>query len=130
MMFDDGGYPAVHGTRRAGADLITFHGGKRAFLSETFAMLELRVKLYMLVGKLEIALDLEWEDWMTAAWPLGPRGLRLVFKQSGCWMLMRRGEVEESDRVGINLMGCYFGLGGKLLFRNKCVAGGRLEPVL
>ena len=45
--------------------------------------LELRVKLFMLVGKLEIALDPEWEDRMTPAWPLGPRGLRLVLKQRG-----------------------------------------------
>ncbi|KAI5361769.1 putative cytochrome P450 [Septoria linicola] len=67
--------------RRARAEFITFHGGRRACLGERFALLQLKVTLSTLVRHLRWELDPSWPDRMTPAGPLAPRGLRLKFEQ-------------------------------------------------
>ncbi|KAJ5581282.1 hypothetical protein N7450_007583 [Penicillium hetheringtonii] len=64
---------------KAHAEFISFHGGSRACLGERFTLLQMRVTLCALVRSFQWELDPEWEDRMTAAGPLHPRGLRLVF---------------------------------------------------
>ncbi|KAK3291771.1 cytochrome P450 [Chaetomium fimeti] len=48
--------------RRARGEFISFHGGKRACLGERFAMFEMRVTLWVLVGRFRWSLDPGWED--------------------------------------------------------------------
>lgn len=67
--------------RRARAEFISFHGGQRACLGERFALLQLKVTLYVLVKSLRWKLDPAWPDRMTPAGPLCPRNLHLVFEQ-------------------------------------------------
>ncbi|KAL8347657.1 hypothetical protein RB601_002970 [Gaeumannomyces tritici] len=66
--------------RRTRGEFISFHGGKRACLGEKFALLEMRVTLWLLVGRFRWALDPTWPDRMTPAGPLYPRALKLVFE--------------------------------------------------
>ncbi|KAL8382006.1 hypothetical protein RB595_006003 [Gaeumannomyces hyphopodioides] len=66
--------------RRTRGEFISFHGGKRACLGERFALLEMRVTLWLLVGRFRWALDPTWPDRMTPAGPLYPRALKLVFE--------------------------------------------------
>lgn len=47
---------------KARAEFISFHGGKRACLGEKFALLEMRVSLFVLVKQFSWALDPEWPD--------------------------------------------------------------------
>ncbi|KAK4626359.1 Cytochrome P450-DIT2 [Fulvia fulva] len=65
--------------QKARAELIRFHGGRRACLGEGFAMVELKVTVFMLVRWVRWSLDEGWEEKMTPAGPLAPRGLMLVF---------------------------------------------------
>ncbi|KAK4216312.1 cytochrome P450-DIT2 [Rhypophila decipiens] len=74
--------------RRARAEFISFHGGRRACLGERFAMLQMRVLLTVLVRQFRWWLDPTWVDRKTpvsgasscfSAGPLYPRALRLVF---------------------------------------------------
>lgn len=67
--------------RRARAEYISFHGGRRACLGERFALLQLKVTLYVLTRSLRWTIDPAWPDRMTPAGPLSPRGLRLVFER-------------------------------------------------
>ncbi|KAB8231255.1 cytochrome P450 [Aspergillus alliaceus] len=67
--------------RRARAEFISFHGGSRACLGEKFALLEARVALFVLVSRFTWSLDPEWPDRKTAAGPLYPRALRLIFTE-------------------------------------------------
>lgn len=67
--------------RRARAEFISFHGGSRACLGEKFALLEARVALFVLVSRFTWSLDPEWPDRKTAAGPLYPRALRLIFAE-------------------------------------------------
>jgi unspecific monooxygenase len=69
--------------RRAKAEFISFHGGKRACLGEKFALLEMRVTVSMLVRRFQWSLDSTWPDRKTPAGPLYPRALRLVFRERG-----------------------------------------------
>jgi cytochrome P450 len=49
--------------RKARAELISFHGGRRACLGEKFALLEMKVSLFVLVGSgLKWRLDPTWAD--------------------------------------------------------------------
>ncbi|KAJ5280943.1 Cytochrome P450 oxidoreductase [Penicillium angulare] len=64
---------------KARAEFISFHGGSRACLGEKFALLEIKVTLFVLVKNLKWGLDASWEDCMTPAGPLHPRGARLMF---------------------------------------------------
>ncbi|CAG7953154.1 unnamed protein product [Penicillium salamii] len=50
---------------KAHAEFISFHGGSRACLGEKFALLEMRVTLFVLVKSLRWKLDPEWKDRMT-----------------------------------------------------------------
>ncbi|EME45896.1 hypothetical protein DOTSEDRAFT_60639 [Dothistroma septosporum NZE10] len=67
--------------RKARAEFITFHGGRRACLGESFAVLELKVTIFVLTRYLRWRVDPEWPEKMTPAGPLAPRGLRLVFEK-------------------------------------------------
>ncbi|KLU85227.1 hypothetical protein MAPG_04257 [Magnaporthiopsis poae ATCC 64411] len=51
--------------RRARGEFISFHGGIRACLGEKMALLEMRVTLWVLVGRFRWALDPTWPDRMT-----------------------------------------------------------------
>ncbi|KAF4766472.1 hypothetical protein HAV15_010488 [Penicillium sp. str.  len=64
---------------KARAEFISFHGGSRACLGEKFALLQMRVSLFVLARTFRWELDPEWKDQMTPAGPLHPRGVRLVF---------------------------------------------------
>lgn len=48
--------------RRARAEFISFHGGRRACLGERFAMLQMRVTLTVLVRQFRWRLDPAWVD--------------------------------------------------------------------
>lgn len=48
--------------RRARAEFISFHGGRRACLGERFAMLQMRITLVTLVGEFSWKLDPNWVD--------------------------------------------------------------------
>jgi unspecific monooxygenase len=65
--------------RKARAEFISFHGARRACLGEKFALLQIKVTLFILIRKFRWQLDPEWADRMTPAGPLSPRGLRLIF---------------------------------------------------
>lgn len=62
--------------RRARAEFISFHGGQRACLGERFALLQLKVTLYVLVKSLRWKLDPAWPDRMTpvSLWPVMAAG--------------------------------------------------------
>lgn len=62
--------------RRARAEFISFHGGRRACLGEKFAMLEMRVTLVALVREFRWKLDPSWVDRMTPVSILS----RLIFR--------------------------------------------------
>lgn len=47
---------------RARAEFVSFHGGSRACLGEQFAVLEMRVSLFVLVKNLQWRLDPGWRD--------------------------------------------------------------------
>jgi unspecific monooxygenase len=47
---------------RAKAEFISFHGGKRACLGEKFALLQLRVTLFVLVRRYQWTLPSTWPD--------------------------------------------------------------------
>ncbi|KAI1966578.1 cytochrome P450-dit2 [Ophidiomyces ophidiicola] len=47
---------------RARAEFISFHGGSRACLGENFALLEMRISLFMLVKRFSWRLDPSWRD--------------------------------------------------------------------
>ncbi|KAJ5107930.1 Cytochrome P450 oxidoreductase [Penicillium angulare] len=64
---------------KARAEFISFHGGSRACLGEKFALLEIKSTLFVLVKNLRWELDASWEDRMTPAGPLHPRGVRIMF---------------------------------------------------
>ncbi|CAG8904111.1 unnamed protein product [Penicillium egyptiacum] len=85
---------------KARAEFISFHGGSRACLGEKFALLEMRVTLFVLVKTLRWELDPEWNEKITPvcdsaspplynayhkltlqAGPLYPRGVRLIFEK-------------------------------------------------
>ncbi|KAL2272068.1 hypothetical protein VTJ83DRAFT_1439 [Remersonia thermophila] len=66
--------------RRARAEFITFHGGRRACLGEKFAVLQMRITLVALIQEVTWRLDPTWTDRKTPAGPLYPRALRLVFQ--------------------------------------------------
>lgn len=51
--------------RRARAEFITFHGGRRACLGDRFAVLQLKVTVFTLVRHLRWKLDPSWPDRMT-----------------------------------------------------------------
>jgi len=51
--------------RRARAEFITFHGGRRACLGEKFALLEMRITLVALVREFVWELDPAWVARMT-----------------------------------------------------------------
>ena len=51
--------------RRAKAEFISFHGGRRACLGERFALLEIKVTLFVLVRELKWTLDPSWPERMT-----------------------------------------------------------------
>ncbi|KAK0724094.1 cytochrome P450 [Lasiosphaeris hirsuta] len=71
--------------KRTRAEFVTFHGGNRACLGERFAVLELKVTLFMLTRRFAWQLDPTWPNKMTPAGPLFPRALRLVFKEREEW---------------------------------------------
>lgn len=48
--------------RRARAEFISFHGGRRACLGEKFALLQMRVTLVALLGAFTWELDPGWAD--------------------------------------------------------------------
>lgn len=54
---------------RARAELITFHGGRRACLGDRFAVLQLKVTVFTLVRHLRWKLDPSWPDRMTPVSP-------------------------------------------------------------
>ncbi len=61
--------------RRARAEFISFHGGRRACLGEKFALIQMRVTLAALVGEFSWGLDPTWVDRKTpvscpASWML------------------------------------------------------------
>ncbi|CAG7922179.1 unnamed protein product [Penicillium olsonii] len=64
---------------KARAEFISFHGGSRACLGEKFALLQMRITLFVLTRAFRWELDPEWKDQMTPAGPLHPRDVRLVF---------------------------------------------------
>ncbi|EEP80069.1 predicted protein [Uncinocarpus reesii 1704] len=47
---------------RARAEFTSFHGGSRACLGETFALLEMKLSLFILLKNLSWRLDPKWED--------------------------------------------------------------------
>lgn len=51
--------------RRARAEFISFHGGRRACLGEKFALLQMRITLVTLVKAFTWELDPTWADRMT-----------------------------------------------------------------
>lgn len=55
---------------KARAEFISFHGGSRACLGEKFALLQMRVSLFVLARTFRWELDPEWKDQMTpvSAW--------------------------------------------------------------
>ncbi|KAM3437048.1 hypothetical protein MY4824_003949 [Beauveria thailandica] len=67
--------------RKARAEFISFHGGKRACLGEQYAVLHMRVTLCTLVRRMRWKLDPEWKEKMTPAGPLWPRNLQLIFEE-------------------------------------------------
>lgn len=50
---------------KARAEFISFHGGSRACLGERFALLEMRITLFVLVKNCSWTLDSQWRDRMT-----------------------------------------------------------------
>jgi unspecific monooxygenase len=50
---------------KARAEFISFHGGSRACLGERFALLEMRITLFILVKNCTWTLDPHWPDRMT-----------------------------------------------------------------
>ncbi|KAK3385790.1 cytochrome P450 [Podospora didyma] len=66
--------------RRAKAEFISFHGGRRACLGDALAMLEIRMTFFALVREFQWSLDPTWVNYKTLAGPLYPRAWRLVFK--------------------------------------------------
>ncbi|PHH77287.1 hypothetical protein CDD82_3582 [Ophiocordyceps australis] len=66
--------------RRARAEFISFHGGRRACLGERFAMLQLKVSLFVLIKSLRWRLDPSWKDQITPAGPICPRALKLIIE--------------------------------------------------
>lgn len=88
----------MYRSAKARAEFISFHGGSRACLGEKYALLQMRVTLFVLVQAFRWELDPEWKNQMTPvcalappplnhaypnftpqAGPLHPRGVRLVF---------------------------------------------------
>ncbi|CAI7614632.1 unnamed protein product [Penicillium pancosmium] len=69
----------MYRSAKARAEFISFHGGSRACLGEKYALLQMRVTLFVLVQAFRWELDPEWKNKMTPAGPLHPRGVRLVF---------------------------------------------------
>ncbi|KAM3484119.1 hypothetical protein MY8738_002558 [Beauveria namnaoensis] len=67
--------------RKARAEFISFHGGKRACLGEQYAVLQIRVTLCTLVRRMRWKLDPTWKEKMTPAGPLWPKNLRLIFEE-------------------------------------------------
>ncbi|RYP51666.1 hypothetical protein DL768_003064 [Monosporascus sp. mg162] len=65
--------------KRTRAEFVSFHGGNRACLGERFAVLELKVTLFVLVKRFSWRLDPSWPNKMTPAGPLFPKALRLIF---------------------------------------------------
>ncbi|KAF1942550.1 Dit2 protein [Clathrospora elynae] len=61
------------------ASFISFHGGRRACLGQKFAMQQLRITLTELVWGCKWKVDESWDERMTLAGPLYPRGLKLKF---------------------------------------------------
>jgi unspecific monooxygenase len=51
--------------RKAKAEFISFHGGRRACLGEKFALAQLRITVWSLVRRLRWELDPEWVERMT-----------------------------------------------------------------
>jgi unspecific monooxygenase len=70
--------------RKSRAEFITFHGGRRACLGKKFALLEIKITLFILIRKFRWELDPAWPDRMTPAGPLSPRALRLVLYKRDC----------------------------------------------
>ena len=58
--------------RRARAEMISFHGGRRACLGERFALLQLRITLVTLVRAFTWKLDPTWVDRKTPVRTHGP----------------------------------------------------------
>jgi cytochrome P450 len=67
--------------RRAKAEFISFHGGRRACLGERFAMLEMKVTLFVLVRQFQWSLDPTWVDRKTAVWHPIPFHMQTVYAQ-------------------------------------------------
>lgn len=55
--------------RKAQAEFITFHGGRRACLGEKFALVQLKITLFVLTRRLRWTLDPTWPDRMTPVSP-------------------------------------------------------------
>lgn len=51
--------------KRSRAEFVSFHGGVRSCLGEKFAVLQLKVTLFVLVGRFQWRLDPSWLDKMT-----------------------------------------------------------------
>ncbi len=75
--------------RRARAEFISFHGGRRACLGEKFAMLQLRVTLVTLAREFTWRLDPSWVDRMT---PVRTCLGRVCTKLLRSTLLMKSGE--------------------------------------
>lgn len=89
---------------KAQAEFISFHGGKRACLGERFALLEIKVSLYVLVQQLQWRLDPEWPD---RKMPVG-----LIFNKHDCELqtaddlLGGKGRTSFSEGAQAHLRGC------------------------
>ena len=75
--------------RRARAEFISFHGGRRVCLGEKFAMLQLRVTLATLAREFTWRLDPSWVDRMT---PVRTCLGRVCTKLLRSTLLMKSGE--------------------------------------